>query len=81
MAAQHIDRSSAFHFGACFATALLSTEFSAGLGIGKEIGDYFHYRHFCHWDILFDVIGIVTGTLVRLIAIRLIYGYWQYNWI
>lgn len=59
--------------------ALYSTELAVGCGIGKEVGDYKNYGHFCGWDLSFDTLGAAVGTAVRLILIRLIYGRWQYN--
>lgn len=81
MDTQHVDKSSAFHFVVSFFAALVSTEFSVGLGIGKEVGDYMHYRHFCFWDLFFDVLGAITGTIVRMLILRLVYGYWRYYWL
>ena len=77
---EHIDESSAKHFLVCFALAVYSTELAVGCGIGKEVGDYKNYGHFCGWDLFFDTLGAAAGTAVRLILIRLVYGRWQYNW-
>lgn len=48
---EHIDESSAKHFLVCFTLALYSTELAVGCGIGKEVGDYKNYGHFCGWDL------------------------------
>lgn len=77
---EHINESSAKHFLVCLALAIYSTELAVGCGIGKEVGDYKNYGHFCGWDLFFDTLGATAGTGVRLILIRLIYGRWQYNW-
>ena len=54
---EHIDESSAKHFLVCFTLALYSTELAVGCGIGKEVGDYKNYGHFCGWDLFFDTLG------------------------
>lgn len=81
MNTSHIDKSNALHFAVCFISSILSTELAIGLGVGKEVGDKVNYGHFCHWDIFFDALGAILGTAVRLGAIRLLYGYWKYNWV
>lgn len=77
---KHLDKNSIKHFGVCFAGALFSTEFSVGAGVGKEMGDYTNYGHFCIIDLLVDIAGAALGTAARLLLIRAIYGHWKYSW-
>lgn len=72
MDTRHVDKSSVKHFTVCFLAAIISTEFSLGLAVGKEVGDKLNYGHWCWWDIVFDVLGAVLGTLLRLLILSLI---------
>jgi len=62
------------HFGASLiATVLFDWKFAAGLGLGKEIGDYFNPNSkFSGWDLVADGIGIGVGLMVKCVA----YGSW-----
>ena len=51
------------HFLVCFVAAIISPMFSLGLALGKEYGDSkAPGNHWCWWDILADVIGLVAGS-------------------
>ena len=54
------------HFGACLAASLFSTLFAIGLALGKECGDKrAQGNHWCWWDIAYDALGIMLGTVIR----------------
>ena len=64
-----------YHFIVCFIATLvvgvLSTMcgvcFALGLGIGKEVGDYFNKNSGWSWgDIIADIVGVLTGLLIVL---------------
>lgn len=49
--------------------------FTLGLGLGKEYGDKNATgNHWCWWDILADVIGILIGCGLAFILVRIRYG-------
>ena len=65
-----------YHFLACFVLSLYSTEMAFSAAFAKEYGDYkSSYNHWCWWDIAFDTIGIIIGTVIRILIIG------QWNWI
>lgn len=71
-----------YHFSVCFVIALYSTEAALAAALAKEYGDSkAHGNHWCWWDLLADFIGTILGTIVRLLLIKWIYGYWKWNWI
>ena len=65
-----------YHFSACFVIALYSTEAALAAALAKEYGDSKAYgNYWSWWDILADVLGIILGTVIRVLII----GRW--NWI
>ena len=65
-----------YHFLVCLALSLYSTEMAFSAAFAKEYGDYkSSYNHWCWWDIVFDTIGIIVGTVIRILIIG------QWNWI
>jgi hypothetical protein len=70
------------HLLACFVIALYNTEAAILSALTKEYADvHSKGNHWCWWDLLADFIGTILGTIVRLLLIKWIYGYWKWNWI
>jgi len=69
-----------YHVIACFLIALYDTEASALCAITKEGADKLNYGHWCWWDIAYDLLGTVVGTFIRLLLIKLIFGYYKWHW-
>lgn len=70
-----------YHFIVCFIATLvvgvLSTMwgvcFALGLGIGKEVGDYFNKNSGWSWgDLIADLIGIATAVIMLIVVKKLI---------
>lgn len=61
-----------YHFAiCCVVTIVLGWKFAAGLGLGKELGDW--YKPLSDWDwydILADLIGILVGLLIRYLVLK-----------
>jgi hypothetical protein len=69
------------HLLACFVIALYNTEAAILSALTKEYADvHSKGNHWCWWDLLADFIGTILGTIVRLLLIKWIYGYWKWNW-
>ena len=63
---KHIDKVE--HFVVCFLLTLISWEFAAGWGIGKETGDYFNPNSGWSWgDLVADGLGIGFGLLTKML--------------
>lgn len=61
------------HFLVCFGIAIINPLISLLAAIGKEIYDVIHpNNHFCWKDVLFDIAGIICGTVIHLIILLLI---------
>lgn len=61
------------HFVVCFGIAIINPLISLLAAIGKEIYDVIHpNNHFCWKDVLFDIVGIICGTVIHLIILLLI---------
>ena len=70
------------HLLACFVIALYNTEAAILSALTKEYADvHSKGNHWCWWDLLADFIGTILGTVVRLLLIKWIYGYWKWNWL
>lgn len=55
-----------YHFLVCLFAALVHPAFGIGLALGKEYGDYrAQGNHWCWYDIIFDVLGIIVGILIK----------------
>lgn len=64
------------HAFVCFMIALYSTEAAISAALAKEYGDSnAKGNHWCWWDLVADMIGIVLGTIVRILIIK------RWNWI
>lgn len=54
------------HFLVCFAMAMISPLFATGAALGKEYGDCCTSgNHWCWWDLIYDAIGIICGSVVH----------------
>lgn len=66
------------HFLICFVLSLYSTELALGCSVTKEWCDRMYSdgsNHFCWYDLFCDLVGVVIGTMLRMIIIN------RYNWI
>ena len=53
---------------------IVGSMFTAGLGLGKEYGDkHATGNHWCWWDLLADLIGIVIGCGIAFLLVRIKY--------
>lgn len=53
---------------------IVGSMFTAGLGLGKEYGDkHATGNHWCWWDLLADLIGIVIGCGIAFLFLRIKY--------
>lgn len=60
-----------YHLLICLVTAFGSTEFAIGAALGKEYGDKTAIgNHWCWLDLIADFIGILIGTLLRILLIH-----------
>lgn len=58
------------HFLVCFVIAICSPLLALLVAIGKEIYDVIQpNNHFCWKDVLFDIAGIICGTVIHLIIL------------
>lgn len=65
-----------YHFSVCFVIALYSTEAAIVGALAKEYGDSKAYGNTWSWaDILADVLGIILGTVIRVLIIK------RWNWL
>ena len=65
-----------YHFSVCFVIALYSTEAAFAAALAKEYGDSKAYGNTWSWaDILADVLGIILGTVIRVLIIK------RWNWL
>jgi uncharacterized membrane protein len=65
-----------YHFAVCFVIALYSTEAAFAAALAKEYGDSKAYgNYWSWWDILADVLGIILGTVIRVLIIK------RWNWL
>lgn len=65
-----------YHFSVCFVIALYSTEAALAAALAKEYGDSKAYgNYWSWWDILADVLGIILGTVIRVLIIK------RWNWL
>ena len=61
------------HFLVCFGLAICNPLISILAAIGKEIYDAVHPKnHFCWKDVLFDIAGIICGSVIHVIVLLLI---------
>ena len=61
------------HFLACFGIAIVCPILSLIVAIVKEIYDLNQVNnHFCWKDLVYDVIGIIFGTIIHIIILCLI---------
>lgn len=61
------------HFLVCFVIAIVNPVIALLAAIGKEIYDVIHpNNHFCWKDILFDIAGIICGSVLHVIILLLI---------
>ena len=73
---KHIDKNSLKHFAACFIPSLFGlygASFAAGAAITKEYFDKQVGGHWCWWDLLADLIGIIVGGAIHLLIFGTIY--------
>lgn len=56
------------HFIVCAIASILSPWFGAGLGLGKEFGDWQHGGKWDWWDILADACGVVVGGAIHYLS-------------
>ena len=63
-----------YHFVICFVLSLWSTELAVGCGITKEWCDKIYADNWDWSDLWCDVVGVVFGSLVRILIIG------RYNW-
>ena len=57
-----------------FQCLIVGSMFTLGLGLGKEYGDSKATgNHWCCWDLLADVIGIVIGCGIALLLLEIRY--------
>lgn len=62
------------HFIICFGLSIISPIIAIFVAIGKKIYDLKQINnHFCWKDLLFDVIGIIFGTVIHIIILWLIF--------
>ena len=62
-----------FEWVACFVIAIVNPVIALLTAIGKEIYDVIHpNNHFCWKDILFDVAGLICGSVIHVIILLLI---------
>ena len=62
--------------------ALYSTECAIAASLAKEYGDKGNpSNHWCWGDIAADMVGILIGTIVRLVLIHSSTGHFQWNWL
>ena len=65
-----------YHFSVCFVIALYSTEAAIVGALAKEYGDSKAYGNtWSRADILADVLGIILGTVIRVLIIK------RWNWL
>jgi uncharacterized membrane protein len=65
-----------YHFSVCFVIALYSTEAAFAAALAKEYGDSKAYGNFWSWwDIVADTLGIILGTVIRVLIIK------RWNWL
>ena len=52
---------------------IVATAFTLGLALGKEFGDSRAYgNHWCWWDLLADLLGILTGNGILFGVVKLL---------
>lgn len=65
-----------YHFCICLVLGFIDTGLGIGAAIAKEYGDKGSpMNHWCWWDLLADFLGIICGTLLRILIIG------QYYWL
>ena len=56
------------HFAVCVILSLINPMLAVGASLGKEYGDKGAVgNHWCWWDLLADLIGIIVGGAIRLL--------------
>jgi len=64
------------HFIVCFIIAVYSTECAFVAALTKEYADGKNpNNHACVWDLLADLLGIILGTVCRILLIQ------RWNWL
>lgn len=59
------------HFWVCLLISIFSTEAAFGAALAKEYGDSkAEGNHWCWYDLIADGIGIIIGTILRLLIIN-----------
>lgn len=62
------------HLIVVFLISIVSPQAAIGAAFGKEYGDYKEVgNHWCWWDILADMIGLILGTIVHYLIFKRIY--------
>ena len=62
------------HFAVCVILSLISPMLAVGASLGKEYGDKGAIgNHWCWWDLLADLIGIIVGGAIHLLIFGTIY--------
>lgn len=69
-----------YHVIACLVIALFETEAAIACALTKEGADNLNYGHWCWWDIAYDMLGVLIGTMIRLLLTKLVYGYACWRW-
>lgn len=65
------------HFLVCFSMAVISPLVATGAALGKEYGDCCASgNHWCWWDLMYDTVGILAGSILHYVALFLITGNW-----
>ena len=69
------------HLVACIILSIYETEVAEAALITKEYADSrASGNHWCWWDLLYDHIGVIIGTTMRLVLIMSIYGHFRWRW-
>lgn len=62
----YVGKDKLYHFIVCLFGSLLHPCLGIGLALGKEYGDYkAHNNHWCWYDIIADLLGIIIGSIIR----------------